>query len=363
MNKEKRTYLRLLLFLLLILLAFFIWWGYDQTWTGFNYAPETPGYRPTKLLWDWLELLIVPIVLTLLGLLFNYTQKRTEIEIASKKEIHEREIEDDKNQEATLRQYLEQMNDLVFNKGLTSPTPTANVLGIARIITLTTLRRINSERAGVILRYLYEAKLLDADDLKVDISGIRLRKIKLWKQIDKINFQGVEFHESDFTGCELSNCNLNNSKFYRCNFRNANLINSSVEKTEFTMSDLTRANLSGVNGRHTDFSYSILIETKFNNAILQESEFFQTELFRTRFCDADLTSAIFANTILDHVNFIGATMDPINPHMVNIINSPPLEDSFSGQISRLENKHNQKDGLFKNFIMRIKNFSFRKKIM
>jgi hypothetical protein len=58
---------------LLVLLAGLIVWGWSgnaPAWTGF-------GGEPAKTLWDWLQLLIVPAVLALGALWFNYTQKNT----------------------------------------------------------------------------------------------------------------------------------------------------------------------------------------------------------------------------------------------------------------------------------------------
>ncbi len=38
------------------------WFNWD--WTGFNehIGPRVPQYQPTKTLWDWLQLLVIPSV-------------------------------------------------------------------------------------------------------------------------------------------------------------------------------------------------------------------------------------------------------------------------------------------------------------
>src|SRR5829696_5238699 len=52
--------------------------GYQYEWTGFGAAVvQKPGdkeIRPRKTLWDWLGLLIVPVVLAIGGLWFSWAQ-------------------------------------------------------------------------------------------------------------------------------------------------------------------------------------------------------------------------------------------------------------------------------------------------
>jgi hypothetical protein len=59
--------------------------GYIQGWrTGFD----------TKTLWDWMELLIIPLVLAIGGFFFSRAERDAE-----------RKSADDRNQEATLQNY------------------------------------------------------------------------------------------------------------------------------------------------------------------------------------------------------------------------------------------------------------------
>ena len=53
-----------LLVLVLAVVSILIWQGYSQNWTGFQaYIDSTGEYHPAKTLWDWIELLIIPVVL------------------------------------------------------------------------------------------------------------------------------------------------------------------------------------------------------------------------------------------------------------------------------------------------------------
>src|ERR1700693_4641735 len=70
-------------------------WNWD--WTGINtyLGPATKPnqqYRPAKTLWDWLQLLIVPAVLWILGMGFTRGQRRRDQQLAEQQKQVEREI-------------------------------------------------------------------------------------------------------------------------------------------------------------------------------------------------------------------------------------------------------------------------------
>src|SRR5260221_9571038 len=68
----------------LIFAGYWCNWG----WTSFNehIGPRVPQYQPTKALWDWRQLLIIPLVLAVAALLFKRATTRTEQRIARDKQ-------------------------------------------------------------------------------------------------------------------------------------------------------------------------------------------------------------------------------------------------------------------------------------
>ena len=50
--------------------------GCDADWTGFGRTKVNEEVNPAKTLWDWLNLLIVPVVLASAGYLFTSSQNR-----------------------------------------------------------------------------------------------------------------------------------------------------------------------------------------------------------------------------------------------------------------------------------------------
>src|SRR5690348_4729992 len=92
-----------------------------------------------KTLWDWLQLLIIPVVLALGGYLFTYTISRNERKAADRHNQTEREIAQDNQREAVLQEYIDKMSELLLHEKLRESQPKDEVRNIARVRTLTTL--------------------------------------------------------------------------------------------------------------------------------------------------------------------------------------------------------------------------------
>src|ERR1051326_5132277 len=81
------------------------------------------------------------------------------------------------------------MSELILEKHLCEPAEEDEVRNIARVRTLTVLSRLNSERKGIVLKFLHESK-----------------HIEKGKSI--INLDGVDLSGSSLGGVNLSKANL-----------------------------------------------------------------------------------------------------------------------------------------------------------
>lgn len=88
---------------------------WEQTWTGFGEHPRNEEVVPAKTLWDFMGVLIVPLVLAL-GLYFlNSSQRANEQDIAKENRETDREIARDRQHQATLENYFDRMTALMVN--------------------------------------------------------------------------------------------------------------------------------------------------------------------------------------------------------------------------------------------------------
>ena len=87
--------------------------------------PRWTGFRG-KTAWDWMQLLIVPLVLTVLGLSFavaqqvvaNLQQDLQQQKAENQRALAERELAEARAQDEALQTYLDQMSSLLLEKDL-----------------------------------------------------------------------------------------------------------------------------------------------------------------------------------------------------------------------------------------------------
>ena len=122
--------------------------GYGYGWTGFN-----GNSKSGKTLYDWMQLLIIPLALAIIALFFNRTERKNEQRIAS-----------DNQQEAALQEYIKEMSALILHDKLRESQPKDEIRNIPRVRTLTVLPRLDGERKRSTLQFLYESSLIDKDN-------------------------------------------------------------------------------------------------------------------------------------------------------------------------------------------------------
>jgi hypothetical protein len=128
-----------------------------------------------KTWWDWLQLLIVPLVLVLVSSGFaleqnnintanNNQQLMRDQTAAAQQHMADQQLATDQQQEATLKSYLDDISDLLFNHNLLNSGKTDEVRKVARARTITTLRRLNADRNKIVLQFLQDAWLIGQNE-------------------------------------------------------------------------------------------------------------------------------------------------------------------------------------------------------
>ena len=203
-------------------------------WTGFA----------TKTLWDWLQLLFVPILLAIGAAWFTNRQTR------------ESNIENKDNQrETALQAYLDNMSELLLHEKLhTAMEGSAEVeeaQKIARIRTLTVLPRLDGARKRNVLQFLYESGLIETATSPQDGTTGNHNPI--------VDLHGANFRGADLLGIALPGADLKGANFEGADFSGAVLSKANLSKANLSKADLGRVNLngailSGANLVNTDFT-------------------------------------------------------------------------------------------------------------
>ncbi len=204
---------------LVIVFVLIICAGYWFNWEWTGLEPETSDPKQhAKTLWDWLNflgVLAIPVVIAW------YTTQQGK--------VSERENVDNQH-ETALQAYIDNMSELLLEKHLRDSQPTDEVRTIARVRTLTALSRLDANRKGSVLLFLYESRLIDKDKYIVDLRDANL---------SGANLSFANLSGANLSGTNLSRADLGNANLHGANLRKANLLNANLR-----LATLDEANLS-----------------------------------------------------------------------------------------------------------------------
>ncbi len=242
--------------------------GHTAEWTGLkDFTDPTGQYHRGKTLWDWAELLIIPVVLAGAAFWLNRSERRSELRIAEQRAKTEREIAADRLQEETLQTYLDRLLDLLVEEDLRQPE-TSKAGQAARIRTLTVLRRLDGRRKGLVLRFLHESLLIHALSeigppiilVDADLSGADLHKADLAQaDLSATDLSHADLRDADLSGTKLIEANLHGADLSGADLSGADLGGADLSDTWLEWANLSGANLSGANLSDTSLAGANLI--------------------------------------------------------------------------------------------------------
>ncbi len=223
---------------------------------------KTLAYQPGKTLWDWLQLLIIPLVLAIAALLFNLATTRTEQKIAAQRYEQDRHIALDKQREGLLQTYLDRMSELLLKEKLRSSAVDAEVRNVARVRTATILFQLDARRIGYVFAFLRESRLMSTkpNDSIVSLNQTNLSKINLSQAtLYKADLRGAILRGAILILADLSEADLSEATLYKADLRRAILSRADLYKADLSEANLGEANLSEANLSEANLSYAKLL--------------------------------------------------------------------------------------------------------
>src|SRR5215217_1261483 len=125
--------------------------------------------------WEWMQLLIIPIVIGAAGLWFNWAQDARQREDAQTRAQAQLEAEEERTQGEALQQYNNEMRSLILEEDLRYSPEDDAVRELARARTLGVLDVLDPDRKRIVVLFLRETGLISSyDDTIVDLSGANL---------------------------------------------------------------------------------------------------------------------------------------------------------------------------------------------
>jgi uncharacterized protein YjbI with pentapeptide repeats len=265
--------------------------GYRYEWTGFGRTThpksETQEVQPRKTLWDWLGLLIVPLVLAVGGFVFTIQQDARQQQIENQRAAVERDTVEQRAQDAALQAYLDQMGELMLEKDLRDSEEDSEARTLARARTLTVLGRLGPDRKRSVVRFLYESDLIQKGNPIVDLGTADLSDADL--SLD--NLSSADLSNANLEDANLKTTTLNNANLTNAELSDADLSNAELSDADLRFADLSRADLSS----NADLSDADLSSADLSSADLSGATLHGADLSYAGLTEADLSQADLTN--------------------------------------------------------------------
>lgn len=244
---------------------------YQANWSGLQ----------GKNVWDWLELIIVPLVLAGGGLLLQRIEDRR----TAREEAHEKQQARDNLMDSIFQSYLDDMSDLMINhqlqtnldivtahrdkeqtisstdnelekpsdESLAATTVEAAklaeataVVTVARARTVTVLKSLDVTRRNLLSNFLRETALVTGKRgtllTHVDLSEMDLSKTDFYN----FNFTGSLFYRTNLSDANLLKTNLMNAYLHRANLRYAGFSGTNLRQACLHLAQLEHAHFENV---------------------------------------------------------------------------------------------------------------------
>ncbi len=124
--------------------------------------------------WEWMQLLIIPVVISVAGLWFNWAQDARQREDAQTRAEAQLEAEEERTQQEALQQYNNEMRSLLLEEDLLDSQGGDAVRELARARTLGVLDILDPDRKRIVVLFLRETSLISSSMLTPSLTSVEL---------------------------------------------------------------------------------------------------------------------------------------------------------------------------------------------
>lgn len=315
-----------------------------------------------KPLWDWLTLILVPLLVPIIvgyGIwwLDKQEDERNKQNVARREEELQHRNFEQKSQE-TFQTFLDAMNQLLleYHTDLFSTKHPARKIAQGR--TKHALLILNSGWRIQLLQFLKDTELIIVPDKPTDSESEEL--VGLFNAIDlhHYRFRRDELNQSDFRHIKakyyrffdlnmnqvsMDHAQMENARIYRCRMNESDLSNANMAKVKIFRTKLNDGNfkqvileqavLGTVELEEADFSGARLADACFKSVNLRSANFSQADLSRSYMRNVDLTGANFSFARLQGSDFDDSTIQTLTNEwqiVWEILNQPQADRDLSG---------------------------------
>jgi uncharacterized protein YjbI with pentapeptide repeats len=279
----------------------------------------------TKTAWDWMDLLLLPLVLAGGVLLLTLSRRQVERLRSEQNASTEREIASDQQKEEAIQAYFDRMADLILKEKLSKYSP-EEVKTVARIRTLTVLRSLDPRRKGRILMFLKDSGLIDREAV-IDLCGADLSgAFAAFVNLGRINLGEANLSGADLQGAGLAKSYLGGANLQGANLAGANLAGADLFEADLSGADLSNARLNEANLNGADLRSSKLNEANLSDADLSGVNLSVGDLIGANLHGAKLDGVRLAGADLSQADLSGTQLTKTDLEKAKSIEGATLPD-------------------------------------
>jgi uncharacterized protein YjbI with pentapeptide repeats len=231
-----------------------------------------------KTLWDWMGLLIVPVVLSIITVGFTWQQneRQQDLEtersnqaqkIENQRAAAERELAEQRAQDAALQAYLDQTGTLLLEENLHDSKKTVSeVRTLARARTLTVLQRLDASRKAQVINFLAEANLIDKEAPNPPVISLQDANLEGVKLEGSMYLASIDLAGADLSGADLSGVDLIGAWLFGADLSGIDLSCDSYFGRCFDPADLSDADLFDADLRNANLKDAVLTQAQLEEA-------------------------------------------------------------------------------------------------
>ena len=251
-------------------------------------------------LWEWVGVLIIPVVLAAGAALLTNAQAQREVAAA-----HLRA------QDEALQQYLDQVSNLLVEPGKEGkPTDSNLVSRLLQARTLALLLKLDSDRKRQPLKLIAQLELINKDNPLLSLKNAGLDEADLHEvTLLNVNLREADLRLADLTGAHLGGSDLTSADLRGADLTRAVLTNASLARANLLPYDrLNPAQLNAPHLRNGSDPSHIDRKSRLNPGKLNDRHLTLTRLDEADLQGADLSGAFLYRADLTRANLSGVRL-------------------------------------------------------